>query len=228
MPSAGDQTSTPNPAGLTGSQVLQSPVVFYPTLVLGPAGECIAFRTIIAVDGNLTLELQSQNLLRSFLTTYQFCPGTQPPPAGVIPPDPGTLARQFWQQIPLPVPHPSIPPGYAITGKTAYLVTNGVLVPATYSEATPLGQLTVTAHGAYRVDWGDGTASGPYSSEGGPYPSGTITHVYEDVGPVTVTVTEAWIATWALGPAAGNLGGLQTQGTIPGYQVRQVQAVLVN
>ena len=72
--------------------------------------------------------------------------------------DPGELAIQFWQKIPLPVPHPSIPPNYAITGLPAYLVTDGTLAPAPYQRETPLDPLSITAHGSYVIDWEDGTS----------------------------------------------------------------------
>jgi hypothetical protein len=57
----------------------------------------------------------------------------QAPPSQAVPAiDPGALAVQFWQTIPLPVPHPSIPPNYAVTGMPAYVVTNGTLAPSPY------------------------------------------------------------------------------------------------
>ncbi len=143
--------------------------------------------------------------------------------------DPGELAIQFWQTIPLPVPHPSIPPDYAITGMPAYLVTDGTLAPAPYQRQTPLGPLSITAHGSYLIDWGDGTSptwSGPYQQEGLPYPNGKVVHTYDNVGTVTVTVQEVWTATWRLGAATGKLTTLRTTATIPDFAVRQVQAVL--
>ena len=132
---------------------------------------------------------------------------------------------------PLPVPRPSIPPGYAITGKPAYLVTGGVVRPNAYIDTTPLGPLVVHATGTYFVDWGDGTSpawSGPYQSEGLPYPDGNIAHTYDNVGTVTVTLRERWTATWSLGPEAGTLGGLATVATIADFPIRQLQAIITN
>jgi hypothetical protein len=147
-----------------------------------------------------------------------------------LPPiDPATLAVQFWQTIPLPVPHPSIPPDYAITGKPAYLVTDGTVAPARYQRPTPLGSLVITARGSYLVDWGDGTLpiwTGPYPHEGAPYPDGSIVHTYDNIGSVTVTVREVWTATWALGPAHGTLNSLETTATIAAFPVTQLQAVI--
>lgn len=145
--------------------------------------------------------------------------------------DPVTLAVRYWTTIPLPTPKPSVPPGYAVTGKPSYLVTDGTLHPAPYIEATPLGLLTVKASGTYMVDWGDGTEptwSGPYQQEGRPWPSGVITHTYDVAGSVQVTVTEDWTATWSLAGVTGTLGGLHTEAAIEGFRVEQLQAVITS
>lgn len=144
-------------------------------------------------------------------------------------PTPATTAVQFWRTIPLPVPRPTVPPGYAVTGEAAYLVTGGSLHPAPYHFDTPLGELTVTAAGTYRVDWGDGprnTWSGPYSSEGRPWPDGAVSHVYDVAGRYDVTLEEDWTATWVLAGATGRLTGLHTTATIPRFRVEQLQAVI--
>ena len=153
-------------------------------------------------------------------------PAPAPPPI-----DPGALAVQFWRTIPLPVPRPSIPPGYAITGKPAYLVTGGVVRPNVYIDTTPLGPLVVHATGTYFVDWGDGTSpawSGPYQSEGLRDPDGNIAHTYDNVDTVTVTLRERWTATWSLGPEAGTLGALATVATIADFPICQLQAIITN
>ncbi|HWE54488.1 MAG TPA: hypothetical protein VG435_03205 [Acidimicrobiales bacterium] len=159
-------------------------------------------------------------------------PGVAANPAPAKPvATPRTYAVQFWQTIPLPAPKPSIPPGYALAGKTAYLVTHGQTRPAATTENTPLGPLTVSATGSYEVDWGDGSAprwTGPYAAEGEPYPNGQITHTFDDAGTFTVTVQETWTATWTLAGQTGVLTGLHTTGTIPGFQVQQAQAVIGN
>ena len=150
-------------------------------------------------------------------------------PAPAAPLDPATFALEFWQTIPLPVPSPTIPPGYAVTGKVAYLVTNGTTAPPVYQEQTPLGQLSIQATGSYLVNWGDGPGTswaGPYASEGQPWPAGNITHTYDDVGVYTVTIREQWRAVWRLAGATGDLGGLATEATIPGFRAEQLQAVI--
>jgi len=121
-----------------------------------------------------------------------------------------------------------IPPGYAITGKPAFLVTDGTVAPAPFAQQTPLGPMSIVAHGTYWVDWGDGSRGGPFPAESQGYPSGDIVHTYDDVGTVTVTVTEAWTATWRLGAAHGTLDQLHTQAVIPDFVVRQVQAVITD
>ncbi|MGH9059923.1 MAG: hypothetical protein ACRDZY_10470, partial [Acidimicrobiales bacterium] len=120
------------------------------------------------------------------------------------------------------------PPGFALTGKPAYLVTGGTVAPPPYSQATPLGPLQIVAHGSYTIGWGEGTTSGPYDTEGLPYPHGNIAHTYDNVGGYTVTVRETWTATWTLGGAGGTLQQLHTDGAIPGFPARQVQAVITN
>lgn len=216
---------TPAPAAATpSSSHNESPPTTRPVLVEyvanGPNGACLAFGP----------PSQSNSAVSDWLSTLQLppCPAT---PQRLAPINPAALAVNFWRTIPLPVPQPSIPPGYAITGKPAYLVTNGQTSPAPYVESTPLGQLTVTAHGSYSVDWGDGSSptwTGPYSAEGEAWPNGSISHTYDQVGTVTIVVREAWTATWSLAGASGVLGGLQTTATISDYPVQQEQAVITN
>ncbi|MCU4184573.1 hypothetical protein K6U06_09390, partial [Acidiferrimicrobium sp. IK] len=142
--------------------------------------------------------------------------------------NPAVLATQFWQTIPLPTPKPTLPPGYAITGKPAYLVTNGTTQPPPWTNPTPLGPLTITAHGTYTINWGDHTTTGPYTTEGLPYPHGTITHTYDNTGHPTITITEHWTATWTLATNHGTLQQLQTTAQIPNLPIQQIQAVITH
>ena len=145
--------------------------------------------------------------------------------------DQAAFAVQFWKTIPLPVPRPAVPPGYAVTGKTAYLVTHGTTSPPPYTDKTPLGPLTITATGSYLVDWGDSYApgwQGPYPTEGQPWPDGRITHTYDYVGRYTITVREQWTAAWHLAGLTGTLTGLQTTATIADFEVEQLQAVITS
>jgi hypothetical protein len=201
------------------------PLVQLPTLVPGPGGAlCVTVVTVPQSTTTPTVDLLDR-LWLTLLASHNFCPGVTPP-AGITP---AIAAQAFWRSIPLPTPHPYIAPGWAITGKTAYLETNGVLHPAPWTTGTPLGPLTITATGAYFVDWGDpsGTWSGPFNHEGAAWPNGTITHVYDFVGNYAVTVAQLWTATWTLGNQHGTLTQLLTQATIAGFPVQQVQAVIV-
>ncbi|MCA1692012.1 MAG: hypothetical protein LC733_07385 [Actinobacteria bacterium] len=135
------------------------------------------------------------------------------------------IAARYWEQIPLPKPRPHIAPGWGITGKLAYIETNGELRHV-YTNTTPLGPLEIVATGGYFVDWGDGETTGPYDLEGGRWPDGQITHDYVWAGGYDIVVTERWTATWSLGGQSGTLRELQTVGTIDDFPVRQVQAVI--
>ena len=99
----------------------------------------------------LNAEMQTFILLRQ----HPFCPNS---PMRTAPPatSPAQLALLIWQtQIPLPHPAPYIAPGYAITGKRAYLEIrdNPSLSPQHFNE---LGyDITVEATSTYDVVWGD-------------------------------------------------------------------------
>jgi hypothetical protein len=158
------------------------------------------------------------------MANYARCPaepGGQQAPAV----DPVALARQGWEEVSLPAPHPYIAPGWAITGKYAYLETRGHLHHS-FTKDTPIGPLEIASTGRYYVDWGDGEKTGPHSMEGGPWPDGEITHTYIDVGHYDVVVTEEWTATWRLGPNSGRLSGQRTVGRIDDFRVEQIQVVV--
>ena len=217
----------PNPGTIPPSPTTSPPttVPSRPPLVLtvaqGPNGPCIA------------LTAQNAAVLAAYqLVHIALCPAS---PAAAAPPtqvvNPTTVAVNFWNSIPLPVPAPRIPPGYALAGEPAYLVTGGTTDPAPFTESTPLGILTVTATGNYMIDWGDPLQpglSGPYAFEGTPYPNGQISHVYDNSGSYNVVVKENWTATWTLGGLSGQVGGLSTQATIPSFQVEQLQTIFAN
>lgn len=135
------------------------------------------------------------------------------------------VARRHWEDISLPVPRPSIAPGRAITGKLAYLETNGE-IRHVYTNSTVFGPLEMVAIGSYIVNWGDGKTSGPHTLEGKPWPDGQITHEYETVNKYDIVVTEHWTATWRLGGHSGVLRTMQTSGRIDDFPVEQIQAVI--
>lgn len=154
------------------------------------------------------------------------CP-PQARPAGQTGPEetPAMVARRYWEEVALPNPRPEIKPGRAITGKLAYLETNGK-IEKTYTNSTIFGPLEILATGFYSVDWGDGETSGPHAFEGEPWPDGSITHEYQSVGTYDIVVTERWTAVWRLGGQSGVLRTLQTAGRIADFPVQQIQAVI--
>lgn len=198
-------------------------MLLYPREVTGPDGQpCVIGVYAPMPPGNPEEERAwARELWEELLTKGHMCPG-QP---GAPPVSPRIIAVSFWQDIPLPKPAPSIAPGWAITGKTAFLETHGQR-RHDYSQSTPFGPLGLAATGQYYVDWGDGQTTGPYDVEGGPWPDGQITHTYVNVGHYDIVVTEKWSSTWHLGDESGTLSGLQTQGSLPDFRVEQIQAVI--
>lgn len=160
---------------------------------------------------------------------YPMCPAEPEQPARAGAPasvdTPLVVATTYWERVPLPKPQPYIAPGRAITGKLAYLETRNATT-FTYTNETPFGPLEIVATARYYVDWGDGNNTGPHSTEGGPWPDGTITHQYIDVGSYDVVVTERWTATWRLAGSSGILRELRSVGRIQNFPVQQIQAVI--
>ncbi|HWW52857.1 MAG TPA: hypothetical protein VNY84_03775 [Acidimicrobiales bacterium] len=159
------------------------------------------------------------------LGLFSFCvmPGsaTAPPP----PPPPGMVASQAWQHL-VPLPHPTagVKPGEAIVGHLAYLEIGG---PQTIQwSGVALGvPVSITATSTYDVDWGDGTPPDTgLTTQGGPWPTGTITHAYQFAGDFVITVTQRWTANWTAEGASGTIANaLFTTGTLP-LPAREVQA----
>ncbi len=162
----------------------------------------------------------------SLYWTAPPCPPEAPAPGQIGPVEtPAMVARRHWEDVVLPTPVPQIAPGRAITGKVAYLETNGQ-TRHVYRNTTVFGPLEIVATGSYTVDWGDGETSGPHASEGEPWPDGQITHQYQNVGHYDIVVVERWSATWRLGGQTGVLRDLQTDGRIEDFPVQQIQAVI--
>lgn len=114
--------------------------------------------------------------------------------------------EQAWQsEVQPPPPSPlQVAPGKALTGLTAYLEIGGDPNPVT-TLPNPIGpDVVITMTPRYVISWGDG-ASTDTTSQGGPYPSGDLTHVYTEAEPVVVTVQAYWTATWSAGGAGDEL-----------------------
>ena len=140
-------------------------------------------------------------------------------------PAPAVVAAQVWrEQVQLPAPALTIAPGFALTGKPAYLEVGAPRrVQATYEA---LGEsVAIDATSVLDVDWGDGTVETGLTRQGGPWPERDISHVYTPVGDLTGTAPLRWSATWRVGQATGRIDdGLLTTGALP-LEVRQLQAV---
>jgi hypothetical protein len=130
----------------------------------------------------------------------------------------------------MPRPTLEVPPGYALTGMPAYLVTNHQLEYGPVTHTVDLGidvlEVTVTATGVTEVDWGDGTTN-TYDAPGTPWPDGQVVHTYRDTGRVTITVTDTWEVTYRV-PALGIVDTVTAPlpaRTLDDLEIQQVQAV---
>lgn len=188
---------------------------------------CVGSTVIYVSTPQDQASITAANALRLPQLTPQW-PMCNGGPGAPAPAAPAAIAAQFWNsegENPLMKPAPRIRPGYAVTGKTAYLETGGT-VAQVFTDPTGAGALQIQASGQFWVDWGDGTQlQGPYDSTGAPYPDGTITHVWADTGSYAVTVYEKWTARWSLGGRTGTLGGLRTVGRIPAFPVKELVSV---
>jgi hypothetical protein len=126
----------------------------------------------------------------------------------------------------LPIPSLVIEPDHAITGKRVYLQIAG---QRTWTETVdnPIGDdITLAATSEYVIDWGDANPPTVTTAQGGPWPTGDVTHTYTDAAEArTITVTQRWTATWRAGQATGTLTELRTQAPPLTFGVRQLQAV---
>jgi hypothetical protein len=194
----------------------------YPVLSAAPDGTtCIdtATRTFPSQGEATSFELGQELRWRTLVAEYSLCPNAVVPQQS-----PAVLAEVFWGEVLLPHPAPKIDPGWALTGRLAFLETRAPMTQS-FTRDTPLGPLTITATGEFLVDWGDGARTGPHPTPGAPWPDGRITHGYTNTGTVDVVVTERWKATWQLGGQSGSLTALSTDGRLDGFAVREVQAV---
>jgi hypothetical protein len=95
----------------------------------------------------------------------------------------------------LPRPTPRIPPGVALTGLRAYLVTDHTLDFGPLAQRVDLGvvtaTVTLTGTGTTTVDWGDGTLTS-HTVPGSAYPTGTVVHTYLERGHYAVQVIDTW------------------------------------
>ncbi|MGI9032429.1 MAG: hypothetical protein ACR2HY_01825 [Acidimicrobiales bacterium] len=200
-------------------------VAYFEEVSTGPDGKpCLVRRTLpVPADSQLASGTDFGATGSISNQYYPMCPAAPGDPKAAD--DPRPYAVQGWEEAKLPAPQPYIGPGWAITGKLAYLETKGQR-RLTFTKDTPVGPLRIDAVGRYYVDWGDGEKTGPHSTEGGPWPDGEINHMYINVGRYNVVVTERWNAQWSIGASSGTLAGQQTVGRIDNFRVEQIQAVV--
>lgn len=188
-------------------------------------GTCVDVRRRFVLGGSDSrAALDAEARLVRLLRNSPLCPSPAPAPAR---PSAGAVALALWRErVKLPPPAPRIAPGWGLVGKEAYLEIGGAREPGP-STFEALGYtITITARSRYEVDWGDGSRAHGLTSQGGPWPTGEITHPYQVDGAYRVTVRQQWTATWSAtnGEQGAIDEGLQTVGTLD-FPVRELQAV---
>lgn len=158
------------------------------------------------------------------------CPSDPPPVLSAA------VARELVRGIVedhLPRPEPEIPPGWALTGMPAYLVTHHELHYGPASHTVNLDPFPVTveitAEAVTIVDWGDGTVT-THNVAGDPWPDGLVHHTYRDEDVVTVTVTDVWHVEFRVTSPTTISDSLEAElepRTIDDLEVRQIQAIRV-
>lgn len=198
----------------------------FPTLETGPDGRCIRNRWRAYPDAiAAAAAVDAQNALwRLAAAGFPLCQRTPVPET-----TPAAQAAEYWRVVGedlLPRPTPRIAPGFMLAGKLAYLEA-GTVPTARFEHPTPAGVLTIDARAEHYVDWGDDSElDGPFGDAGGPWPDGTITHYWTDVGHYDVRVIQRWVGRWSLGADSGELAGLETVGVIDDFPVEELQAVI--
>lgn len=153
-------------------------------------------------------------------------PGLNPPNA---PTQQQVLAfvRDYSRTLSMPVPQPQISAPEGITGARHSLDLRTQSARMFPLEDTAFGQLRATAHGTFTVNWGDGKTN-TYHSAGAPWPNSNISHSWENRGTYDIGVTDNWSLDWSLGGYSGVITGLQTTGSITGWHVIEMQAVIIH
>lgn len=205
-PSSDDGPPAPSPISNNSSE--EDPWAGLPMMGFADEGDpCIAYRYVQLPSE----EIQSaiRNAWSSIDYVYSNIPelsGTRPtedcpndPGVDLPPPMVRDAVRQTVTDL-LPRPEPSVPPGYALTGMPAYLVTDHALDygPAEHPVDLGIMELTVRVEGTgtSTVDWGDGSEPQTYDETGLPYPDGGVKYTYADRGEATITVTDSWRLTF--------------------------------
>jgi hypothetical protein len=210
-------------------------LVTYPSLGVSDTGEVCRVTVTRAVP-----EGRAEDIRAERTTWYWFEVANRPPefrPTGDCPPGSGPEldAREAQQAMVtllrqrLPRPQLRIAPGFGLTGMPAYLETGRGLAVASEPLQVELSTGPVNARfrgqGAYTVDWGDGTITGPHRVVGSPWPDGTITHTYVDEGSYEVRVSDRWSVTFTVEGLPAQTVGLELTGDPLRFEVRERRAV---
>jgi hypothetical protein len=177
------------------------------------AQACVAVREITMTNSYAAqLELNTaQTLWARYSTLYARCTPTAV--AAPPPPSPSSVASSQWEQRflhLLPTPTFSIPPGFGVVNLPSYLVTTGERT-VTFSDATAIGTLSITATSTYSVSVDGGKSfQGPYL-EGEPWPIGGVTLQWHKPMETHVTLLQNWIAHWSLDGQGGSFPTVVTQ-----------------
>ena len=189
-----------------------------------PDGSRCAYVFMTEGDPNSAEAANNEMLAIKLASEYGICPNSPRRQDGTL--APSTAAALIWEDsVELPDPELQIKPGHAITGKAAYLeITSPRTVRTT---TTAFGhEVDLTVASVLDIDWGDGTVERNVTRQGGPWPTGDITHVYTDTNAATpVHVTQRWKASWRVGNLTGVIDDqLFTESTLQ-LPVRELQAV---
>ncbi len=148
-------------------------------------------------------------------------PPPPPPAAGAV----IVAASRVTLQRQLPAPRLVVEPGYAVTGLAAYLEIH-TPDDLAFTFAGFRNAVFVTCRWtSFDVDWGDGSPAVDVTSVGGPYPSGDVTHVYQQAAVADdLHVTENWSCPWRDEIGGAGVVVLQSDSHLP-LEVREIQTV---
>ncbi len=217
----GRSATVPAPVDPTAGAVL------VPQVLLDPNGHRCLYASSTSGDGSGAAAANGEASFQLLVRSLPLCPNS---PVNTAPaPSPLAAVEYAWRRdVPLPTPAPNIDPGYALTGKSAYLETGDA------TRFGPVGvqelgyAITLSAVGTYEVVWGDGSTSGPgIASAGGKWPGGDVTHVYDLAGTYRLRVIETWRGHYVVNGVSGDIAdAITTEGDLPAFVAHQVQAVL--
>jgi hypothetical protein len=105
------------------------------------------------------------------------------------------------------------------TGAVVHLPTYFMAQPPSTLRPVPFGggqvaETITIAPEQYSWSWGDGSVSGWTDDAGGPYPDGTLTHVYDGAGHLHGNLTTRWGGGYTVTVAGQTFGPYTAIGTV--------------